>query len=540
MVLQVFAIRDSSVETGVTGTFALLIRSLRTDARMMRSHLLRLLFVGLIYVALLQAQEQSLWLGAPGLEFFWWIVWLNFGVITLAGASFFANVITEEKEEQTLGLLRMAGISPLSLLLGKSVPRLITAVVLLSLQLPFTMLAITLGGVTMHQILAAYCSLLAYIVLLSSVGLFSSVVRGTSRRASSLVVLFLLIFLILVPLARTIVVLAGPNLPGWISGRTRDVLEEVLAWGAEASPFFPLRSTLVTGFNDPLFGYQVISNLVLAAVGFGLSWALFERFNRSEAPSGPERGGLFGRRSRLRRLGTMRAWSNPLVWKDFYFISGGKGALIAKFIIYGLLVAGVVWLMDLGGAFTGRPGEVREAIAVISMIMSMYLFGIELAVCAGRFLHEEVKWKTLSNLLMLPHSVPFLVYSKAAGCAITLAPAVFWFFFGAFVGPDMFADGVEEITGSVEGLEAFMFFLVQYLVFVHATALFSLFVGAGALPLAIFVVFVLNMCCLSPFTWGPGTSDGTGFFVLMSMFGMCITAVLHVLIGVRLRAIGAQ
>jgi ABC-type multidrug transport system permease subunit len=521
----------------VTGTFALLIRSLRTDARMMRSHLLRLLFVGLIYVALLQAQEQSAWLGAPGLQFFWWIVWLNFGAITLAGASFFANVITEEKEEQTLGLLRMAGISPLSLLLGKSAPRLMTAVVLLSLQLPFTMLAITLGGVTMHQILAAYCSLLAYIVLLSSVGLFSSVVRATSRRASSLVVLFLLIFLILVPLARMIVGLAGPNLPVWVPDETG----AVLAWGAEASPFFRLRSILQTGFNEPLFDYQVLSNLVLAAVGFGLAWALFDKFNRSEAPAGPERGLLFGRRSRLRRLGTMRAWSNPLLWKDFYFIAGGKGALIGKFVIYGLLVAGIIWLMDFGGAFTGsRPGEVREAVAVISMVMSLYLLGIELAVCAGRFLHEEVKWKTLSNLLMLPHSIPFLVYSKAAGCAITLAPAAFWFFFGAFVGPDMFADGVEEITRDEEGLAAFMFFAVQYLVFIHATALFSLFVGAGALPLALFVVFVLNMCCLSPFTWGPGVSDGTAFFVMMSMLGMCITAVLHVLIGVRLRAIGAH
>ena len=49
----------------------------------------------------------------------------------------------------------MAGISPIGILLGKTSPRLIAATMILSVQLPFTFLAITLGGVLTNQILAA-------------------------------------------------------------------------------------------------------------------------------------------------------------------------------------------------------------------------------------------------------------------------------------------------------------------------------------------------------------------------------------------------
>jgi len=47
------------------------------------------------------------------------VTYLNFCFITLGGVGYFATAITEEKEELTLGLLKMADIGPLTLLLGK-------------------------------------------------------------------------------------------------------------------------------------------------------------------------------------------------------------------------------------------------------------------------------------------------------------------------------------------------------------------------------------------------------------------------------------
>ncbi|MEQ9070619.1 MAG: ABC transporter permease, partial [Gimesia chilikensis] len=138
------------------GTFALFHRALAVDFRLMRTHLFRFLFAILILFCLFSAQMSSSMMGAAGLALFGQIVYLNFVFILIAGISFFATAITEEKEEETIGLLLMAGVNPVSLLLGKMLPRLIAALLLLSIQFPFTLLAITLGGVMFSQVLAAY------------------------------------------------------------------------------------------------------------------------------------------------------------------------------------------------------------------------------------------------------------------------------------------------------------------------------------------------------------------------------------------------
>ncbi len=114
-------------------------------------------------------------MGAPGLALFTTIANIDLVFITLAAIGFFATCITEEKEEGTLGLLRMTDLSPIAIVLGKFGGRLLTALLLILIQLPFTLLTITLGGVAPAQIEAAYIALLSYMVLLAGVGLLVSV-----------------------------------------------------------------------------------------------------------------------------------------------------------------------------------------------------------------------------------------------------------------------------------------------------------------------------------------------------------------------------
>src|SRR5262245_60258699 len=170
-----------------TGTLAMLHRAIRLDARLVRTHLFREGFALLVYGGLIFAQISSsvTLVGAPGLKLFNTMTYLNLILISLAGVSFFATAITEEKEEETLGLLKMAGIDPLGILLGKSTSRLLGTILLLLVQIPFILLAITLGGVTLGQVLAAYCSLAAYMILLANVGLFCSVRYRRGGTASS-------------------------------------------------------------------------------------------------------------------------------------------------------------------------------------------------------------------------------------------------------------------------------------------------------------------------------------------------------------------
>ena len=129
---------------------------------------------------------------------------LNVALIVLAGISFFATAITEEKEEETLGLLKMAGLNPLGLLLGKSTSRLINTLLLLGVQFPFTLLAVTLGGATVTQIVAGYAALAAFLILTANVGLLASVVFRRGGTASWAVLLFYLIYFVAQPLAANV------------------------------------------------------------------------------------------------------------------------------------------------------------------------------------------------------------------------------------------------------------------------------------------------------------------------------------------------
>ena len=165
-----------------SSTLALFTRSFRVDARSTMPHVLRLLFACAILFELIWTHEMEIMLGAPGLTVFLWISWLNFAVISLAGIGWFSSAISEEKEEDSLGLLKMAGIGPVALLLGKSTTRLVSVLLLLAVEFPFVLLSITLGGVTMPQVIAMAVALSAYLVFVANLGLLCSVVASNTRR----------------------------------------------------------------------------------------------------------------------------------------------------------------------------------------------------------------------------------------------------------------------------------------------------------------------------------------------------------------------
>jgi len=123
-------------------------RSLRLETRSAlmcwaRTGLLCLILLVLIPI---QSLARAGMFSAPGLRFLQEVVWLNLVFITLAGLSYFASAITEEKEEMMLGLLRMTDLNSVAILLGKSTSRLVGALLLLLVQVPFVLLTVTLGG----------------------------------------------------------------------------------------------------------------------------------------------------------------------------------------------------------------------------------------------------------------------------------------------------------------------------------------------------------------------------------------------------------
>ena len=71
-----------------------------------------------------------------------------------------------------------SGVGPSAILLGKLSGRLWTGLLLLVVQVPLVALAVTLGGVTLSQVLAGYVSLASYTIMLACVFQLWSVLLG--------------------------------------------------------------------------------------------------------------------------------------------------------------------------------------------------------------------------------------------------------------------------------------------------------------------------------------------------------------------------
>jgi ABC-type transport system involved in multi-copper enzyme maturation permease subunit len=520
------------------GVGTLMARSLRLEARLLRTHLFRLVFVFIIYFMMMLAQVQSLMMGAPGLYLFQMIITLNALFIALGGIGFFATAITEEKEEETIGLLMMAGISPLGILFGKSTARMCQALLLVAVQFPFTLLAITLGGVLINQVLAAYASLLVFTILLANVALLASVVCRYSGTAMGVTTLVLL--------AQELSSLFLPPVSTWlttqpwmqnVAGQSGLMLFDVIAHSGLSQR---LTAILQTGFADRVFGTQVIFDLVVAAVCFLLSWLLFTKFALRSDAATPSRGLLQRRTGMFRWFAAGRAWSNPLVWKDFHFLTGGNAFAVLKFVLYGLalgVILGLQWSFPTG---YGDPWEDG-----LHMHFAVLLTGllIEAAISASRIFMDEIRMQTMVNLLTLPRSIAYVAYSKVLGCAVGLLPGLVWV--GIDVTcflPNGFNDAFETVTSP-----GFWVSVVVLNLFLHLTVLLSLFVKWGALPLAFLITLMSSYCCpifLIAFMFaGPRGNDAEAALIVIGILWIMLAVsafVFQMMIHARLYELGTK
>ena len=448
------------------GTFALMNQSLRMQSRNMRAHGFRIGAILLIYFAVVRAFSVSAIVGAPGLEFLMSMAYLNLVMITLAGPSAFATLITEERAERMLGLLTLAGVNSLSMIAGRLAPQLFASVLLLTVQFPFTLLAITLGGVTWHQVVAIYMALLAWLILAANLGLFFSAIskRSGSAAAATTLVLLAMLFVPLLVTSTTRPTGAPPPPP-------------VIEWLGNLSMFGRITQITRTGFADSAFSVQVLSHLGIALGCFVASLAVLSHSlgTASDLEAAPARAVVRGSR---RFLGPGRAWARAIPWKDFHFLAGGTRWLVVKFIVYPLLVGGLAVLFSDAVMFDS------SAMMLFTPIMVCLLL-LEASLHASRVFRTEVQDKTFSTLALLPQWTGSIMYSKIAGCAIGLLPAVFW----SVVGLPMWLQSVSGgyalfYVGLALSYGVFFCYLVAWL---------SLVVRYGALPLA-FAITWLTSC----------------------------------------------
>lgn len=480
------------------GILALLGRSLRVDSRSWQVHLARFGLLVAIYISLAFAFATIGRFGAPGLRFFRAIVWLNVAFMTLLGVGFFSTAVSEEKEEDTLGLMQMAGISPLGILVGKLGGRLVQALLLIAVQYPFNLLSVTMGGITTNQVRCAFIGLTAYLVFIAGLGILCSTVAPRSRSAASMMILGLLTY-VAVPYAATqfhrILVIDG-NLTAdsWAANLLGKIAETCL--------LLQINFILISSFADSPWTIQVVSNVVAGALLFVTSWVLFPICTRAPSTAHTSRGWVpVRKRTWMWGFAPGRPGINPFLWKDFYFVGGGVGMIFARTGFCAALLAVSVLLGDVwwkgGGAY-----PFQYSIGLYQVLL-LCMLATETALLAVRVFQEEIRGQTLATLIMLPESTTNMIYSKLAGALIGTLPG-----FGYLTATVLMAGGRQNISDFLERPAGF-FFLSNFVLVPHIAAVLSLYLRWGCVPLGIgFAIASLFgwVSVFEAFRVGPGDS----------------------------------
>jgi hypothetical protein len=506
---------------------ALLTQAFRVDVRQLRTHLLRGgVAAGVLWLLAIVHLESRGW-SSPGLSFCVGLTFSTMVMLTLMGAFYFPSVITEEKEEQTLGLLRMAGVGSATLLIGKSIGRVGVILLLIAVSLPYWWLAITLGGVTTTQVAGVAISLAAHLALVSQIGTLCSVYFTTTGRACVASMIALATLFIGPPILEEIlreigVIPRGPNF-------VRSLYEHMAP--------YQLARTLQPGYAGGLFPTQVWTSTLAAAVLFGLSWFLLDRFNTYDQVAGPENKFLsrlkslfptFAQKRRRPRRAPEGNIGRAISWKDFRQFGGGYKWWIIRGI--GFFCMGLLFTLDGWGSFWKRMG--------IGLILSTFWVVIaEIVFHAGHLFHRELKDQTWDSLRMLPMTTAGLVGRKILGILPVLVPTLAILFLGmALENEEGRHSLVAEIAREFDRHPVIFSTVTLYCISATLFAIYlTCYCGLKINPwlgtvlaaaLFGFVVFSTFFCCFEVFKMDNNDAAGL-VFLFGAMLNLAITLGLH-------------
>ena len=422
-------------------------------------------------------------------------------------------------------------------------------------QFPFTLLAVTLGGVATSQVVAAYVSLAAYIILLANLALFFSVLCRRTYTAAFLSFVSLVVGVVMIWIVHAVVqALLGIGVlqnPYAVEARFPEML-------AECTIAFRLADVLSTGFSGGPLGPQVISNIALAAVLFGLSWLIFDSATRSQlgVDAGPARPVTSAKivPGRRRLFAPGRPGIGAIYWKDHHFLHNGKTGLLVRFLCLAALFFGVI----PGIAYVIETEFFTEPRTLDSFLdpmdeygwfifwVSLFLVILQLGLLAGRIFREEIRWQTLSSLAMLPTSMRSIAYQKVAAALIVVLPITLFVAIGLVMVMEDFADFIEDVfSGDGEEITGFLcgiFYAVgQVVLGTHLIAWLSLHLKWGAFSLGVFAIVIGNMTYWMLSAISIDSSAGAIGMLFIGAFAAFAASVgLHEAIGVGFKSSAAK
>lgn len=433
------------------GIWAFTLRALRADARNTWFDLGRLVPIVMALLSINSALGSARFGSAPGRALLLSMLEINLWLMTAAGVLLFAPCIAEEKESQTLGLLRMTGIHPAGLLLGKSIPKLIQMFLFLLVQLPIACLTVTLGGVNWTHVSTAMqlvvadlltaatysltCSVLfttsGQAVVASILGLmgWSALISNTQLSTSHLYLTmastgadaqgagFLLGFSLLAALVQFVVLIVlfdwwnqheiadGPSVP--LMTRLGNWLASGPAPGPAARPASsPAAADLIpnlssSGIDNPEVGPPMVP-IPAATSQEAVPSSQFPDAQAAPKLDTAQRG---PQRSRQH----IDPW--PFAWKEYMLLGGGSGWFLARCLV---AVLGFLFAVAVSSPYGGMSESV--------MTLAAWAFALDSIYLAVNLLSTEMRQQTWELLVILPVPKSRICWQKAAGAALHLTP----------------------------------------------------------------------------------------------------------------------
>jgi hypothetical protein len=522
-----------------TPNLALFRRSLLTDGRQKMPYIFRFGLVATILLSLFGAHIQSLLptATAVGRSFFISIIFTDLVFITLAGVSLFSSAIAEEHDDQTLGLLVMTGLTPLDMLLNKAVSKLVLGIMLLAAQLPFTLLAITLGGVSLRQIIAAHLALAAFLTCTCGIAVFFSVIARSTLTAAVGTLIGMVAFFVL-PLIVGLVRLISKEMSKTFGGGAtlNDTLDLAYAGAVGMSPFVRVSEIMKTGFRGSMFDIQFTTNIAVGLLFFAMGWAMFDVFNRRQStPKASRPLPRRKRRTKVAILAPTRAWPLAVAWKDFYFNGGGVGGVVGRLLAY--TAVGVVPVLI---SLASQP-ITRNSLGYYMMVGGVCFLVVELTFLFGSLFSSEVHGKTHGSLMSLPYAPRELIAMKTVSIVPTLMPVLLFICAGDLIGGD--GSQILDVLVKPQALGLFLH-LALYLV---AVSLLSLYMRYGAFFVALLLMLPFNIVkgildlIVTAVAMGGGSPVAT--LIVMSVqvaFEVMIIGVLLFLLADRMKSLATS
>ena len=474
----------NSIDRRDRPSYVLVGWTLRVFARTELLYAAALAFSFVLYVVVANRSPFRV-TGAPGLEVFRNITLVNAWAVLGAGFALFGSPIPMERKNGTLGMLVLTGIEPRTLIASKVVPRAIAAVAVLLVQIPFTLLAIALGGVTWPQIFGAYLALLGFLVAVAGAATFSSI-YGLRYESRTTALAFLLMATLLPTHSLQSLALALRAEERDIGPLPASIAESVAQAWPPLSVFERLDQIAETNSAVPIVTWQVLIHMSAGLLFFAASARVFLKCTidlpLAAEPAAPPR--MFQPRTRRSR----RAWSSALVWKEYCVTSGGPAVSLAGTAIVLAACTGIAALMEENWPTADSFGRALGTIVLVLLLVGCFT--------AATVLESENKQKTLSSLVLLPLSTSQLVFRLLAGRLLAGWPLIILGLASLVLSPEVAVaaghalvhPGIWFLLGALALVALGMHVMLAFSVAQPTTALhMAVYVGV---PLSLFLVAV--------------------------------------------------